>query len=109
MNLGKFKLERRNAKGRQTVQNADCADWYLRAVHVRTLRPALHLGETELREWPRDLRVNTSVVGDGDPTLIEPIQSGLLEICVIFYARKVLQFAEASPDLSHIVPMPCRL
>jgi hypothetical protein len=44
-----------------------------------------------------------------DQTLINRIESGLFETNVVFEARKILQFAEASPDFSQIASAFCRL
>jgi hypothetical protein len=44
-------------------------------MHASELHPA---SESALREWPIDQRMNKADVGDGDPTVLEPIESGLL-------------------------------
>ena len=51
--------------------------WLSGEMEANELHPA---SESILREWPIDRRMNRADVGDDDPTLLEPIESGLLRL-----------------------------
>ena len=57
------------------LQQAEIDRWLSGKMEAKELHPA---SELALREWPIDRRANRSGVGDDDPTLLEPIESGLL-------------------------------
>ncbi|WP_425373911.1 hypothetical protein [Methylovirgula ligni] len=52
------------------LQQAEIDRWLSGDMEARELHPA---GETELREWPIDRRINRTGVGDDDSMTIEPI------------------------------------
>lgn len=56
------------------LQQAMIDRWLSGDMEARELHPA---SESALREWPIDRRVNRSGIGDDDPTLLEPVESGL--------------------------------
>lgn len=65
-----------HARMQVLLQQAEIDRWLSGETEARELHPA---SESALREWPIDRRVNRSGVGDDDPTLLEPIESGLLQ------------------------------
>ena len=57
------------------LQQAEIDRWLSGDMSADELHSA---SESALREWPIDRRVNRTDIGDDDPTLLEPIESGSL-------------------------------
>jgi putative SOS response-associated peptidase YedK len=57
------------------LQQTEIDRWLSGEMDAKELHPA---SESALREWPIDRRINKADVGDDDPTVLEPIESGPL-------------------------------